>query len=54
MTERKACLKLMVATRADCLACLTMKDESRASHLAGIMAVMKDALINLVFHLAVT
>ncbi len=54
MAERKACLKLMVAARADCLACLMMKDLLRAGYLAGMMAVMKDALINLVFHSAVT
>ena len=31
----------------------TMKDLSRDGHLAGMMAAMKDALINLAFHLAV-
>ena len=53
MAETKASLTLMAVPRVVHLACQTMKDVSTAGYLAGMMAVTKDALMNLDFHLAV-
>ena len=53
MAEMMAYPRLMGASRVAHLAWWTMKDLSRDGHLAGMMVAMKDALINLAFHLAV-
>ena len=53
MFEVKASLMLMAVPRVVHLACQTKNDMLTAGYLAGIMAVMKDALMNLDFHLAV-
>ena len=57
MAETKASLTLMAVPRVVHLACQTTKDVSTAGYLAGMMAgmmaVTKDALMNLDFHLAV-
>ena len=53
MDEMKDYSKLTALLTVAHLAWLTPKDLKRVAYLAGRMTVMKDALMNLDFHLAV-